>query len=157
MSLKINHLRESLLDPIGWEHHRAPDQASDADLLWYFFPGDIEVVSDDAVLTSDVGSVPALHFVAAMIGARDALAVGDNPRYTYDFTEVDHCIIFQKVGDDVSIESNFSAKVLTAPLDQFSRGVCNFVRREIEDLIRLYPALSVRPLVNDLLRKCDGG
>lgn len=155
MSLKIKHRREVLPGPIGWEYRRSPGQATKADLLWHFFPGDVELVLADTALVSTVASVPALHFVAAMIGARDALTVGNNARYTYSFTEADQCIIFQRGDDDVRIECDFSANVLTVPLDEFSREVCDFARREIEDLGREFPALSVHSLVHEILRKCD--
>lgn len=154
MSLKINHWREVRPDPIGWEQHHAPDQASNAELLWHFFPGDVEIRSRGMVLSSKVGSVPALHFVAAMIGTRDALTLGINSRYLYSFTEADQCIHFQRGDDGVRIECNFSANVLAVPFDEFSREVGFFVRREIEYLGCEYPALLAHPLVHDLLRKC---
>lgn len=157
MSLKINHRREVLSGPVGWEHRRDPGQASGADLLWYFFPGDVEVVSGDVVLASVVGSVPALHFVAAMIEARSVLAAGDNSGYTYGFTEVEHYITFRRAGDVVFIECDFSPETITVPLDQFSREVCKFARREIEDLEGLHHELSAHPLVHNLLSKCDDG
>lgn len=154
MSLKINHRREARPDPIGWEQHRSPDRASNADLLWYFFPGDVEILSGGTALASKVGSVPALHFVAAMIGARDALVFDIDSSYSYTFTEADQCINFQRINDDVRIECSFSTNVLTVSIDDFSREICLFSRREIEDLGRDYPALLVHPLVHDLLRKC---
>jgi hypothetical protein len=157
MSLKIKHRRDVLPDAVGWEHRRAPDQASNADLLWYFFPGEVEVASGDSALASTVASVPALHFVAAMIGARDTLAASDDARYTYSFTEADQCIDFRRCDDDLRIECDFSDKVLIIPLDEFSREACDFARREIGDLGREYPALLAHPLVRDLLRRCDDG
>jgi hypothetical protein len=50
-------------------------------LLWYYFPGDVEIIADGVALTSTVGSVPAIHFVAALIGAREALAAGYGSHY----------------------------------------------------------------------------
>ncbi|WP_133981550.1 hypothetical protein [Kribbella voronezhensis] len=156
MSLEIKHWREAPPNRVGWEHRRAPAQASSADLLWYFFPGDVEVAYGGAALASRGASVPALHFVAGIIGARDTLAAGDDARYTYSFTEADQWIDFW-ADKKVHIECNFSDSVLTIPLEEFSREVCDFARREIDDLVLEYPALLMHPLVRDLLRKCDDG
>ena len=141
---------------MGWEHRRPPEQASNADLLWYFFPGDLEIVADGAALTSTVGSVPALHFVAAMIEARNTMGLGVNARYSYSFTEADQCINFERGDHTVRIECDFSPIVLTVPFDEFSREVCFFARRYIQALGREFPALLVHPLVYDLLRRCEG-
>jgi hypothetical protein len=125
-------------------------------LLWYFFPGDVEIIVDGVALASTVGSVPALHFVAAMIGAREALAAGCGSHYLYNFTEADQSIVLQRDDGGVRIECDFSAIFLTIPFDEFSREVCSFARREFEDLGREYPALLAHPLVHDLLGKCGG-
>jgi hypothetical protein len=124
-------------------------------LLWYFFPGDVEMVAGGTALTSTVGSVPALHFVAAMIGARDAMALSINSRYSYGFTEADQCINFERSDDDVRVECTFSPNVLTVPFDEFSREVCNFARRDIQALGQEFSALLVHPFVHDLLRRCE--
>ncbi|MBL7500657.1 hypothetical protein I6A84_32020 [Frankia sp. CNm7] len=156
MSLEINHRRSASSGTVGWERFGTPDQATSAELLWYFFPGDVEILSHGTSLASEVGSVPALHFVAAMVGARDELASGTGSRYSYDFTEADQSISFQRRGGDVRIETSFSTNVLTIPLDEFSSGVRLFARREIEDLGREYPALLAHPLMLDLKRRCGG-
>src|SRR5688500_15610509 len=75
LPITINHRRELRSERVGWEHRQSPGQASKADLLWHFFPGDVEIIADDAALVSAFGSVPALHFVAAVIEAKDALVM----------------------------------------------------------------------------------
>ena len=87
-----------------------------------------------------------------MIGARDALGLDIDSSYSYTFTEADQSINFQRTNDEVRIECSFSTNVLTVSIDDFSREICLFSRREIEDLGGGYPALLVHPFVNDLLR-----
>lgn len=135
----------------GWEQRRPPGQASSADLLWYYFPGDIEIRSGGAALASVEGSIPALHFVAAMIAARGTLTSGENLGYSYHFTEVDQCISFRRNGDEVHVECNFAEDILRVSFSEFSREVGLFAKREIQNLEHDYPDISVHPLVQDLL------
>jgi hypothetical protein len=156
VSLRINHRRKTRPDAIGWERLHAPDQASNADLLWYYFPGDVEIIADGVALASTVGSAPALHFISAMIGAREALTADSRSHYQYNFTEANQCINLQRAGGYVRIECDFSANVLTIPLDEFLREACSFARREIEALGHEFPALLTHPLAHELLGKCGG-
>lgn len=155
MSFRIDHLQESRTDPIGREHSRPPELADRGDLLWYYFPGDISISSGGVNVITSVGSVPALHFMAAMVEARGALGGGGKDRYVYSFTEAAEELTLQRDGDSVAIESSVSDEILVVSIDEFFSEVCAFVRREINELGSTYPLLLEHSFVRDLLLKCN--
>lgn len=146
---------ESLAVPIGWEHRRSCDTASKHDLLWHFFPGDIEILVNGTRLATDWASVPALHFVASLHMIKITLAQRDSSTDVYNFTEEAQQIIFRRDGPSLSINCTYAPGVAIAPFNDFAREVPEFGRRLIANLGKEYPSLLVNPYVKSLLGALD--
>jgi len=153
MVIQIRHRREVQLPPTGWEYRSDPGQASSAELLWSFFPGNIEMRVDETEIVSPVASVPALHFAVAVVQAMDVLVLSSNSSYVYNFTEADERITFRDSDKRVYITCSYSESELTVSTDEFSHGVAAFIQRVIRDLGCEYPSLRGHSIVRNLLQK----
>jgi hypothetical protein len=155
VSLEVTFRPEISAVAVGWERRKSPVKASSQDLLISFFPGDIEIRSQDATFTSNGSWVPLLNFIAGVLQVRDLLSVGGSPEYLYVFTEVSHEINFRRDEDDVIIESTLAPGTIVVGFDELAATVCDFARREIERVDVEFPGMLGHPLVQDLRQACD--
>jgi hypothetical protein len=154
LSFRIDHQRERRSNPISREYLQAPETASKEDLLWYYFLGKASIATSDQVGSFSAELVPALHFVTAMLQARDLFAEDPTGRYVYNLTESDGQILLKRSDDFIAIESTFSSGVVATSLGDFSKEVSDFACREIRDLSADYPRLVTNSFVRDLKQRC---
>ncbi|WP_433160279.1 hypothetical protein [Kribbella sp. CA-247076] len=150
VTLEIEHRLNEYLP--GWERRKDPSVASSEDLLWYYFSGDVRIGLDDAVISSSVGSVPALHFAGSTLEACRRLVAGQ--AYEYAFTEVDEVIFFERSDDgSVTISSTLDSVLIAVGYGAFVDSVKAFVLSEVAMLTHRHPGLGAHVIVQKLLHE----
>jgi hypothetical protein len=136
----------------GWERQRDCAAATKEDLLWYFFPGSVDISGDGVQLAMDFGSVPALHFISALLTSRVTL-VREGARFEYTFTEVDQFVWFVVRDGLVRITCSYASGEISASINQFSLAVKTFCDEVVGLLVGRYPALAQNGFMVELNRE----
>jgi hypothetical protein len=133
----------------GWEQQRDCTTATKADLLWYFFPGDVDIVGDGVQLTMASGSVPALHFISALL-ASTAVLDHEGASYEYTLTEADEQIWFKLRSGDIEITCSYATGAIRVPRNEFMEAVKTFSSETLSRLAIEHPDLQRNSFVAGL-------
>lgn len=134
---------------LGWEHRRDCGTATRGELLWYFFPGDVDIVTDEGTIEMGFGWVPVLHFGLGLLGATESLS-SDGALDQYTFTEADESVTFERRGDRVHIWCSYSPEQVTTTYGEFKLGSQSFMKKTLDDLEARHPSLLSNPAFRDI-------
>lgn len=150
--IEIVYRPEARNGPLGWEHRQDCGTASRGDLLWYFFLGDVDILTDGVEFKTQFGWVPVLHFGSALLGAAEELTqVG--ARCEYSFTEADEWISFVRREGYVHIQCSYAPGRAVAKYEDFKSASRAFVDQTIAALGNTYPSLLNNDLITEIRDK----
>lgn len=134
----------------GWEHSHELSTAGREELLWNFFPGDISICTEDAILETNFGWVPILHFCLSLVGVVRDLLVEENAVARYVFTEADESLTFHRKSNLVTMQSSFSSTLLVCAVVDLRNATMEFAPRVISELGASYPSLLKASIVEEI-------
>ena len=138
----------------GWESRQDCGAASKEDLTWYYFPGNVDISGGGVRLEMNFGSVPALHFVCALLAAQSTL-VQDGCRFEYALTEVDQSVWFRSDEGSVRITCSYAPGEVAVTVEEFADAVVDFSEDVIDLLVSRYPGLARHSFVGELRRDIE--
>jgi hypothetical protein len=118
--------------------------AEETDLRYYVAPGDVVLCTDQTDLSANWGWIPLVDFALALREIADALSEAEGSE-TFEFTESEATLQFDRVGDQVVITSSYAPGELTLPLSVFRDQVDEFARRLNKELLQKHPELELNP------------
>jgi hypothetical protein len=134
----------------GWEAERDCGTAAKSDLLWYFFPGDVAINTEDTTFRTSFGWVPALHFVSSQLQVAERVGVSAR-EYRYFFTESDDWILYQFGTGVLEVTCSFTQGSLLIQPEDFSNEAQAFATRTIANLADQFPRLLENPAVAEIV------
>jgi len=129
----------------GWDED-FPDMATveETDLRYYVAQGDLVLGTEQADLSADWGWIPLVDFALALREIGDALAEAEGSE-TFEFTESEATLQFDRVGDKVLITSSYAPGEVTVPFSDFREQVNKFAQRLDKELLHRHPELGLNP------------
>jgi hypothetical protein len=118
--------------------------AEETDLRYYVAPGDVVLCTDQADLSANWGWIPLVDFALALREIADALSEAEGSE-TFEFTESEATLQFDRVGDQVVITSSYAPGELRVPFSDFRYQVDEFTRRLNKELLQNHPELELNP------------
>jgi hypothetical protein len=116
----------------------------ETDLRYYVAQGDIVLGTDQTDLSADWGWIPLVDFALALREIAEALSESEGSE-TFEFTESEATLQFDRVGDKVVITSSYTPGEVTVPFSDFRKQVDEFARRLDKELLRRHPELGLNP------------
>jgi hypothetical protein len=118
--------------------------AEETDLRYYVAPGDVVLCTDQTDLSADWGWIPLIDFALALREITEALSEAEGSE-TFEFTESEATLQFDRVGDEIVIASSYAPGELRTPLAVFRNQVDEFARRLNNELLQKHPELELNP------------
>ena len=118
--------------------------AEETDLRYYVAPGDVLLERGQTDLSANWGWIPLIDFALALLEIADALSAAEGSE-TFEFTESEATLQFDRVGEEVSITSSYAPGEIRAPLPAFRNQVNEFARRLDKALLQKHPELELNP------------
>ena len=118
--------------------------AEETDLRYYVAPGDVVLSTDKTDLSANWGWIPLVDFALALREIADALSEAEGSE-TFEFTESDATLQFDRTGDKVAITSSYAPGEIVVPLSAFKDQANEFARRLDKELLRKHPELEMNP------------
>jgi hypothetical protein len=137
----------------GDESRRDLSTADETALRYNVLLGDIKLRIDGVELGTDFGWVPLVDFAVSLMQIAKELGSSSNKKATFDFTESDAAIRFDRRGRIVEISPSYNPASGSVSFDDFVSVVDAFVARFQTDLIGRFPSLSGNPVLTRLLKK----
>ncbi len=150
--ITFSHYLERDSRLLGWETSRDCSTATRQELLWYFFSGDVGIITDEIEFRSQFGMVPALNFGLALLAAIDDLS-RDKASFVYTFTECDEWISFTREGELTRIKCSFAPGEAVVPYVEYVHSSRAFVRQLVDDLGMQYPSLMGHTIISEISKK----
>jgi hypothetical protein len=100
--------------------------------------------TDQTDLSADWGWIPLVDFALALREIADALSESEGSE-TFEFTESEATLQFDRVGDKVVITSSYRPGEVTVPFSDFRKQVDEFARRLDKELLQRHPELGLNP------------
>jgi hypothetical protein len=125
--------------------------ASESDLHYDLFLGDVTFKVDDTDLSALWGWIPIIDFAACLHRIADHLVPGDTE--TFEFTESEQRLDFTLQNGIVEINSTYANATVTMPRDELRRSAREFLKRVLDDLSRAHPGLDENSTVRRLYPK----
>jgi len=116
----------------------------ETDLRYYVAPGDVMLRGGQADLSANWGWIPLIDFALALLEIADALSAAEGSE-TFEFTESEATLQFDRVGEEVTITSSFAPGEIRTPLPEFRNQVDDFARRLDKALLQRHPELELNP------------
>jgi len=116
----------------------------ETDLRYYVAQGDVVLGTDQTDLSADWGWIPLVDFALALREIADALSESEGSE-TFEFTESEATLQFDRVGDKVVITSSYRPGEVTVPFSDFRKQVDEFARRLDKELLQRHPELGLNP------------
>jgi hypothetical protein len=118
--------------------------AEETDLRYYVAPGDVVLCTDQTDLSANWGWIPLIDFALALREIADALSEVEGSE-TFEFTESEATLQFDRIGDEVVITSSYAPGELRAPFSAFRNQVDEFARRLNSELLQKHSELELNP------------
>ncbi|HEV3210594.1 MAG TPA: hypothetical protein VGY91_10045 [Chthoniobacterales bacterium] len=116
----------------------------ETDLRYYVAQGDVVLGTDQTDLSADWGWIPLVDFALALREIADALSESEGSE-TFEFTESEAALQFDRVGDEVVITSSYTPGEVTVPFSDFRKQVDEFAQRLDKELLQRHPELGLNP------------
>lgn len=112
--------------------------ADETEFRYYAFAGDIILRKAQTDLSTHWGWVPLLDFAVGLRDIAAAIETGIASVRTFEFTESDATLEFERHGADVTIRSSYAPGKIVLPSSEFRKQALDFGRRlDVELLSRL--------------------
>jgi len=116
----------------------------ETDLRYYVAPGDVVLGTEQTDLSADWGWIPLVDFALALREIADALSEAEGTE-TFEFTESEATLQFDRVGDKVVITSSYAPGEISVPFSEFRKQVDDFAQRLDRELLQKHPELGLNP------------
>ena len=116
----------------------------ETDLRYYVAQGDVVLGTDQTDLSANWGWIPLVDFALALREIADALSEAEGSE-TFEFTESEAALQFDRVGDEVVITSSYTPGEVTVPFSDFRKQVDEFAQRLDKELLQRHPELGLNP------------
>ena len=117
----------------------------ETDLRYSAASGDIVLQTDQTDLSANWGWIPLIDFALALREIAETLASAEACG-TFEFTESDATLEFERQGQDVAISGSYApGELIVVPLPVFREQVREFARRLDAELLAKHPELSKNP------------
>jgi hypothetical protein len=114
----------------------------ETDLRYSAASGDIVLQTDQTDLSANWGWIPLIDFALALREIAETLASAEACG-TFEFTESDATLEFERQGQDVAISGSYApGELIVVPLPVFREQVREFARRLDAELLAKHPELS---------------
>ena len=124
--------------------------AEETDLRYSAATGDIVLRADRTDLSANWGWIPLIDFALALREIAESLTTAEI-RETFEFTESDATLEFEREGQDVAISGSYApGEVIVVPLPVFREHVSEFARRLDGELLAKHPELGNNPAYRGL-------
>jgi hypothetical protein len=118
--------------------------AEETDLRYYVAPGDVVLRNEQTDLSAHWGWIPLIDFALALREIAEALSESEGSE-TFEFTESEATLQFDRVGDEIVITSTYAPGELRAAFSVFRNQVDEFARRLNNELLQKHPELELNP------------
>jgi hypothetical protein len=116
--------------------------ATDSELRYDLFLGNVVFRIGDADFSADWGWVPVLDFALGLEHAIGELLRGRRI-VEFEFTESERVIQFQRQNDDIVVSASYAPYGADIALGELADAMRSFRKQVIEDLSSRYPALRM--------------
>ena len=124
--------------------------ASESELRYGLFLGDVVFKVDDADFSGNWGWVPVLDFALGLEHAARELLQGKEEA-EFEFTESDSAIRFQRDEGDVFISASYAPHRTVVNLEDLVKAVRAFRKRVVDDLSLTHPQLRMNSTMRNLI------
>jgi hypothetical protein len=128
---------------------------TETDLRYYVAPGDVVLQADQTDLSANWGWIPLIDFALALREIAAALAAVEEGSETFEFTESEATLKFERQGQEVAISGSYAPGIVRVPLTVFNDQVAQFARRLDAELRVKRPELGRNPVYQKF--KLSGG
>jgi hypothetical protein len=115
--------------------------ADETDFRYYAVTGDIILREAQTDLSTHWGWVPLVDFAVGLRDIAAAIEAGIAPARTFEFTESDATLEFERHGADVTIRSSYAPGEIVLPSGEFRKQALDFGRRLDMELLSTLPEL----------------
>ena len=113
--------------------------ASESDLRYYAFPGDIILRKEQTDLSTDWGWVQLVDFALGLRGILETIEGSSEAEF--EFTESDATLRFDRHGHEVAISGSYAPGKIFVLLTELKKQVADFSRRLDAELLGKQPNL----------------
>jgi hypothetical protein len=129
-----------------WDENSSDLAAADeTELRYYAVTGDIIVRNDQADLSARWGWIPLIDFALALRKIAATLTIEEG-RETFEFTESDATLRFDRHGRGMTITGSYAAGEITVSFSVFVDQAKDFARRLDAELLAKRPELKLNPV-----------
>ena len=129
-----------------WDENSSDLAAADeTELRYYAVTGDIIVRNDQADLSARWGWIPLIDFALALRKIAATLTIEEG-RETFEFTESDATLQFDRHGHGMTITGNYAAGEISVSFTVFVDQAKDFARRLDAELVAKRPELKLNPV-----------
>jgi hypothetical protein len=129
-----------------WDENSSDLAAADeTELRYYAATGDIIVRNDQADLSARWGWIPLIDFALALRKIAATLTI-EQGRETFEFTESDATLQFDRHGHGMTITGSYAAGEISVSFTVFVDQVKDFARRLDAELVAKRPELKLNPV-----------
>ena len=126
--------------------------ATESELRYSLFLGDVVFRVGDADFSANWGWVPVLDFALGLEGAARELLQGKEEA-EFEFTESDSAIRFQRDQGDVFISASYAPHRTVVNLKDLVNAVRIFRKRVVDDLSLIHPQLRMNSTMRSLMER----
>jgi hypothetical protein len=132
-----------------WDENSSDLAAADeTELRYYVATGDIIVRNDQADLSARWGWIPLIDFALALRKIAATLTIEEG-RETFEFTESDATLQFDRHGHGMTITGSYAAGEISVSFTVFVDQAKDFARRLDAELVAKRPELKLNPVYED--------
>lgn len=124
--------------------------ASETDLRYRLFLGDVAVRVGDVTFDASWGWVPVLDFALGLEHAVLELLRGERDS-EFEFTESDSAIKFQRDDQDVAISASYAPQRAVVKLNDLAVAIRSFKKKVVDEVFEMYPQLHESVAATKLL------
>jgi hypothetical protein len=129
-----------------WDENSSDLAAADeTELRYYAATGDIIVRNDQADLSARWGWIPLIDFALALRKIAATLTI-EQGRETFEFTESDATLQFDRHGHGMTITGSYAAGEISVSFTVFVDQAKDFARRLDAELVAKRPELKLNPV-----------
>jgi hypothetical protein len=129
-----------------WDENSSDLAAADeTELRYYAATGDIIVRNDQADLSARWGWIPLIDFALALRKIAATLTIAEG-RETFEFTESDATLQFDRHGHGMTITGSYAAGEITVSFTVFADQANDFAQRLDAELVAKRPELKLNPV-----------
>jgi hypothetical protein len=129
-----------------WDENSSDLAAADeTELRYYAATGDIIVRNDQADLSARWGWIPLIDFALALRKIAATLTIEEG-RETFEFTESDATLRFDRYGHGMTITGSYAAGEITVSFTVFVNQAKDFAQRLDAELVAKRPELKLNPV-----------